>query len=138
MNWQDILKDSARATPKCATCGQEHYKHEECPETKKSIGTVARLGAAVLSGDDDETKGIATAAKIGALAINDGEEKSDVEKLYFGTKGDAAEHMKDMVQQLQEIEEGRSEHHGDTWTPEITLAFDDATQALGKLQTLLA
>lgn len=86
----------------------------------------------------EETKGIATAARVGAAVLSDDdEEKSDVEKLYFGTKGDASEHMKNMVQQLQEIEEGRSEHHGENWTPEITLAFDEATQALGKLQTLL-
>lgn len=138
MSWKDILKDSARAMPKCATCEQEHYKHQECPETKKSIGTIARVGAAVLS-DDDETKGIATAARMGALAIDDGEEKSDVEKLY-GTHrqgtSDVADSMRDMVEQLQEIEEMGAMSAG--ISPEIQRAFNDATQALGKLQALLA
>ena len=88
---------------------------------------------------EKETKGIATAARVGAAVLSgDDEEKSDVEKLY-GTHrqggSDIAESMRNMIEQLQEMETMEIDMGV---SPEIQSAFDEAAQSLGKLQTLLA
>ena len=86
----------------------------------------------------DTEKGVGTAAKlVGAAVLSADEEKSaEVEKLY-GThrlgESDIADSMRNMVEQLQELEELDSNQS----TPEIQRAFDDASSALNKLQVLL-
>tara|TARA_R110000824_G_scaffold35603_2_gene111391 strand:- start:15439 stop:15843 length:405 start_codon:yes stop_codon:yes gene_type:complete len=134
MSWKDILKDSARyeecsvcggkpSGGNCRTCNGRGIKTE-----KKSVGTIARLGAAAITGDDEEKSG-----------SNCEPDKEDVEKLY-GTHrqgtSDVADSMRDMVEQLQEIEEMGA--MSASISPEVQRAFNEATQALGKLQTLLA
>ena len=91
---------------------------------------------------DEETKGpLASAAKlVGSALTGDDEEKSDIEKLY-GTHrqggSDIADSMRNMIEQLQEIEEILFDWQKYDASPEIQNAFDEATQSLGKLQALL-